>query len=61
MKKYNAQYCANSVSYYITYAKREHTYAYSDSYDPDNYAYCDSRETIERCLSHGSFGSLFEI
>jgi len=61
MKKSMVHYCASSVNYYAAYAKRESSYAYSDSYDPDNYAYCDSRETIERCLSHGSFGSLFEI
>ena len=61
MKKYNAQYCANSVSYYITYAKREYSYAYSDSYDPDNYAYCDSRENYERRINRSSVESLFDI
>jgi len=61
MKKYDAQYCTNSVSYYITYAKREYSYAYSDSYDPDNYAYCDSRENYERRINHSSVESLFDI
>lgn len=61
MKKFNAYYCSSSVNHYASYAKHEHYHDCSASYDFDNYAYCDSRETIERCLSHGSFGSLFEI
>jgi hypothetical protein len=58
MKKFNVHYCASSVSNYVAYAKREYSYAYSDSYDPDNYAYCDSRESVERYLSRGSLESL---
>ncbi len=37
------------------------SYAYSDSYDPDNYAYCDSRENYERRINRCSVESLFEI
>ena len=33
------QYCASSVHNYVSYAKRGHSYDYSASYDPDNYAY----------------------
>jgi hypothetical protein len=58
MKKFNVHYCASSINYYAVYAKREYCYAYSDSYDPDNYAYCDSRESVERYLSRGSLESL---
>ena len=58
MKKFHAQYCASSVSFYN---KREYSYAYSDSYDPDNYAYCDSRENYERRINHCSVEALFEI
>ena len=58
MKKFQAQYCASSVHNYVSYAKRGHSYDYSDSYDPDNYAYCDSRESVERYLSRGSLESL---
>lgn len=61
MKKFHAQYCSSSVNYYVTYAKREYSYACFDSYDPDNYAYCDSRENYERRINRCSVESLFEI
>ena len=61
MKKFNAQYCASSVNYYASYAKREYSYACFDSYDPDNYAYCDSRESYERRIRRCSVESLFDI
>jgi hypothetical protein len=61
MKKFNVHYCASSINYYAVYAKREYSYAYSVSYDPDNYAYCDSRENYERRMNRSSVESLFEI
>ena len=61
MNKFNARYCSSSVNYYAAYAKREYSYAYSGSYDPDNYAYSDSRETFERYIGHSSVESLLGI
>ena len=58
MKKFHAQYCASSVSYYNN---REYGYAYSGSYNPGNYAHCDSRENYERRINRRSVESLFEI
>ena len=61
MKMFFAEYCSSSVNFYASYAKHEYRCAYSDSYDPDHYAYCVSRENYERRINLCSVESLFEI